>query len=130
MNIITIKNHVSDSLLSLGLTVRKATEINQDAGDYILMISNMLEQSENIPMGRKAQTVLTCDISCSSKEESTVQSVMAQVYELVTSQDFLVSFSPSVPVSTITVISTIDDIDPTSGINTLMITLQFNYLTR
>lgn len=130
MNLITIKNHVSDSLLSLGLTVRKATDINQDAGDYILMISNTLEQSENISMGRHSTSVLTMDISCSSKEETTVQSIMTQVYDLVTSKEFQVSFSPSIPVSTITIISTIDDLDPTSGINTLMITLQFNYLTR
>lgn len=130
MNIITIKNHVQDSFFSLGLIVRKATNINQDAGDYILMVSNLLEQSEPVPMGRHTQSVLTFDISCTSKEESIVQDIMQKVYDLVTSPEFLVSFSPVIPVSTITVISTVDDLDPTSGINTMMITLQINYITR
>lgn len=132
MNLITIKNHVSDSLFSLGLEVRKATTINQDAGDYILVLTNLLEQNENIPMGTKNYSTLTMDIMCSSKSESEVQGVIQQVYDLVTSTNFHTSFinQKNINVSSITVTQVADDLDPTSGINTMMLTIQMNYISR
>lgn len=132
MNLITIKNHVSDSLFSLGLEVRKATTINQDAGDYILVLTNLLEQNENIPMGTKNYSTLTMDIMCSSKSESEVQGVIQQVYDLVTSTNFHTSFitEKNINVSSITVTQIADDIDPASGINTMMLTIQMNYISR
>ncbi|USL56763.1 hypothetical protein IAQ00_13675 [Pantoea ananatis] len=132
MNLITIKNHVSDSLFSLGLVVRKATTINQDAGDYILVLTNLLEQNENIPMGTKNYSTLTMDIMCSSKSESEVQGVIQQVYDLVSSINFQKSFitEKNINVSSITVTQIADDLDPTSGINTMMLTIQMNYISR
>lgn len=132
MNLITIKNHVSDSFFSLGLEVRKATTINQDAYEYILVLTNLLEQNLNIPMGTSNYSTLTMDIMCTSKDEDTVQDVMTQVYELVRSTDFQKSFSTEkqINVSTITVISIAEDTDPTSGINTMMLTIQLNYISR
>lgn len=132
MNIIKIKNHVSGSLSSLGLTVRKATTINQDAAEYILVLTNLLEQNENIPMNRAAYSVLTMDILCTGKSEEKNQEVMGQVYDLFNSSDFQKSFSTTlgIPVSTITCQQIAEDTDPTSGINTLMITISMNYLNR
>lgn len=132
MNLIKIKNHVSDSLFSLGLDVRKATTINQDAAEYILVLTNLLEQNENIPMGTKNYSTLTMDIVCTAKDESTVQDVMTQIYDLVRSVDFHKSFSTelNISVSTITVISVTEDTDSTSGINTMMLTIQLNYISR
>ncbi|MCW6030170.1 hypothetical protein [Pantoea sp. JK] len=132
MNLIKIKNHVSDSLFSLGLEVRKATSINQDAAEYILVFSNLLEQNENIPLGTKNYSTLTMDIACTSKDESTVQDVMTQIYDLVRNVDFQKSFSTEldISVSTITVISITEDTDTTSGINTMMLTIQLNYISR
>jgi len=132
MNILKIKNHVSDSLFSLGLQVRKATTINQDAADYILVITNLLEQNENIAMGNSAYSTLTFDIVCTSKEEQTVKEVMTSIYDHVRDVDFQKSFSTDidVQVGTVTIISIAEDTDPTSGINTLMLTIQLNYITR
>lgn len=132
MNLINIKNHVSDSFFSLGLQVRKATTINQDAAEYILVLTNLLEQNENIPMGNKNYSTLTMDIACTSKDESTVQDVMTQIYDLVRTVDFQKSFKTEldVSVSTITVISITEDTDTTSGINTMMLTIQLNYISR
>lgn len=132
MNLINIKNHVSDSLFSLGLQVRKATTINQDAAEYILVLTNLLEQNENIPFGTQNYSTLTMDIACTSKDESTVQEVMTQIYDLVRTVDFQKSFKTEldISVSTITVISITEDTDSTSGINTMMLTIQFNYISR
>jgi len=132
MNLIKIKNHVSDSLFSLGLQVRKAETINQDAGEYILILTNLLEQNENIPFGIQNYSSLTMDIACTSKDESKVQDVMVQVYDLVRTVDFQRSFSTElqINVSTITVLSIAEDTDTTSGINTLMLTVQMNYISR
>ncbi|MGX9273509.1 hypothetical protein [Pantoea dispersa] len=132
MNLINIKNHVSDSFFSLGLQVRKATTINQDAAEYILVLTNLLEQNENIPMGTKNYSTLTMDIACTSKDESTVQDVMTQIYDLVRTVDFQKSFKTEldISVSAITVISITEDTDTISGINTMMLTIQFNYISR
>ncbi|WP_182058454.1 hypothetical protein [Pantoea sp. ME81] len=132
MNLITIKNHVSDSLFSLGFQVRKATTINQDAAEYILVLTNLLEQNENIPMGVQNYSTLTMDVMCTSKDESKVQEVMTTVYDHVRTVDFLKSFvtEKQINVSTITVSSIADDTDVTSGINTLMLTIQMNYISR
>jgi hypothetical protein len=132
MNLITIKNHVSDSLFSLGFQVRKATTINQDAAEYILVLTNLLEQNENIPMGVQNYSTLTMDVMCTSKDESKVQEVMTAVYDHVRTVDFLKSFvtEKQISVSTITVSSIADDTDVTSGINTLMLTIQMNYMSR
>lgn len=132
MNLIKIKNHVSDSLFSLGLQVRKAETINQDAGEYILVLTNLLEQNENIPFGTQNYSSLTMDIACTSKDESKVQDVMTQIYDLVRTVDFQKSFSTElqINVSTITVLSIAEDTDTTSGINTLMLTIQMNYISR
>lgn len=132
MNLIKIKNHVRDSLFSLGFQVRKATTINQDAADYILVITNLLEQNENIAMGNSAYSTLTLDIVCTSKDESTVQDTMSAIHDYVRSDDFNKSFvtTQDIAVSTITVIAVADDTDTTSGINTMMLTLQLNYITR
>lgn len=131
MNLITIKNHVSDSLFSLGFQVRKATTINQDAAEYILILTNFLEQSENISMGNSAYSTLTFDIVCTSKDEQTVQNTMDTIYNHVRDVEFQKSFAASdIHISTVTVISIADDTDTTSGINTMMLTLQLNYITR
>lgn len=132
MNLINIKNHVSDSFFLLGLQVRKATTINQDAAEYILVLTNLLEQNENIPMGTKNYSTLTMDIACTSKDESTVQDVMTQIYDLVRTVDFQKSFKTEldISVSAITVISITEDTDTISGINTMMLTIQFNYISR
>jgi hypothetical protein len=132
MNLITIKNHVSDSLFSLGFQVRKATTINQDAAEYILVLTNLLEQNENIPMGVQNYSTLTMDIMCTSKDETKVQEVMTVIYEHIRSVDFLKSFvtDKQINVSTITVSSIAEDTDTTSGINTLMLTIQMNYISR
>lgn len=132
MNLINIKNHVSDSFFSLGLQVRKATTINQDAAEYILVLTNLLEKNENIPMGNKNYSTLTMDIACTSKDESTVQDVMTQIYDLVRTVDFQKSFKTEldISVSAITVISITEDTDTISGINTMMLTIQFNYISR
>lgn len=132
MNLIKIKNHVSDSLFSLGLKVRKAETINQDAGEYILVLTNLLEQNENIPFGTQNYSSLTMDIACTSKDESKVQDVMTQIYDLVRTVDFQKSFSTElqINVSTITVLSIAEETDTTSGINTLMLTIQMNYISR
>lgn len=131
MNLITIKNHVSDSLFSLGFQVRKATTINQDAAEYILVLTNFLEQNENISMGNSAYSTLTFDIVCTSKDEQTVQNTMDTIYNHVRDVEFQKSFAASdIHISTVTVISIADDTDTTSGINTMMLTLQLNYITR
>ena len=132
MNIIKIKNHVSDSLFSLGINVRKATTINQDAGEYILVITNLLEQNENIPMGNSTYSTLTFDIACTSKEEQTLHDVMNSIYDHVQGMDFQRSFSTDIDVhvSTLTIISIAEDTDTTTGINTMMLTVQLNYITR
>lgn len=132
MNLINIKNHVSDFFFSLGLQVRKATTINQDAAEYILVLTNLLEQNENIPMGTKNYSTLTMDIACTSKDEITVHDVMTQIYDLVRTVDFQKSFKTEldISVSAITVISITEDTDTISGINTMMLTIQFNYISR
>lgn len=132
MNLIKIKNHVHDSLFSLGFQVRKATTINQDAADYILVITNLLEQNENIAMGNSTYSSLTLDIVCTSKDETTVQDVMTQIYDYVRTDDFSKSFvtQQDIAVSTVTIISIADDTDTTSGINTMMLTIQLNYISR
>ncbi|HHD2919848.1 hypothetical protein ACO1ZG_16260 [Enterobacter kobei] len=131
MNLITIKNHVSDSLFSLGFQVRKATTINQDAAEYILVLNNFLETNENISMGNSAYSTLTFDIVCTSKDEQTVQNTMDTIYNHVRDVEFQKSFAASdIHISTVTVISIADDTDTTSGINTMMLTLQLNYITR
>ncbi|KNC14306.1 hypothetical protein AC790_08910 [Pantoea sp. RIT-PI-b] len=132
MNLITIKNHISDSLFSLGFQVRKATTINQDAAEYILILTNLLEQNENIPMGVQNYSTLTMNVICTSKDESKVQGVMTAVYDHVRTSDFLKSFvtEKQINVSTITVSSIAEDTDTTSGINTLMLTIQMNYISR
>ena len=132
MNLIQIKNHVSDSLFLLGLEVRKATTINQDAGEYILVLTNLLEQNENIPMGTKNYSTLTMDVMCTSKSEEKVQEVMRQVYDLLRTANFQKSFitSANINVSTIIVTQIAEETDPTSGINTMMLTIQLNYISR
>lgn len=131
MNLITIKNHVRDSLFSLGFQVRKATTINQDAAEYILILTNFLEQNLNISMGNSAYSTLTFDIVCTSKDEQTVQDTMDTIYNHVRDVEFQKSFAASdIHISTVTVISIADDTDTTSGINTMMLTLQLNYITR
>lgn len=132
MNLIAIKNHVSDSLFSLGFQVRKATTINQDAADYILVITNLLEQNENIAMGKSSYSTLTFDIACTSKEEQTLHDVMNSIYDHVRGVDFQNSFSTDIDVhvSTLTIISIAEDTDTTTGINTMMLTIQLNYITR
>lgn len=132
MNLLTIKNHISDSLFSLGFQVRKATTINQDAAEYILVLTNLLEQNENIPMGVQNYSTLTMDIMCTAKDESKVQEVMTTIYDHVRTSDFLKSFvtEKQIPVSTITVSSIAEDTDQISGINTLMLTIQMNYISR
>lgn len=132
MNLIKIKNHVHDSLFSLGFQVRKATTINQDAADYILVITNLLEQNENIAMGNSTYSTLTLDIVCTSKDETTVQDVMSQIYDYVRTDDFSKGFvtQQDIAVSTVTIISIADDTDTTSGINTMMLTIQLNYISR
>lgn len=132
MNLITIKNHISDSLFSLGFQVRKATTINQDAAEYILVLTNLLEQNENIPMGTKNYSTLILDIMCTSKDETKVHEVMTTIYDYIRTVDFQKSFvnEKQINVSTITVISIAEETDQTSGINTMMLTIQLNYISR
>jgi hypothetical protein len=129
MNLIKIKNHVSDSLSSLGLTIRRGLTVNQDIADYIFILTNFLEVNDKPTLGNFSQSTLTFDMLCTSKDETTLQETMTLAYDMITSQEYKVSLSSAVPITTITINQNAEDTDPSTGINTMIITVQLQYIT-
>lgn len=132
MNISIIKNHVSDLFVSVGLKVRKANKTNiQTSGDYILMISNVTEQYEQIDYSTRHSVILTMDVLVTSQSESNAQTIMDKVHEVLFSTDLITGLlDKGVNVSSLKVLSVVDDTEPDTAINTIMTTCQFNYIAR
>ncbi|KEA51866.1 hypothetical protein DT73_13105 [Mangrovibacter sp. MFB070] len=124
MNIITIKNHVYDLLSSDGLVIREPLKQQEDRS-YALLITNITEQrQDNFSKIQNAQCQM--DISCTSKSATDCLTIMNQVVSIV-NQPFVIE---GVNVSSNSIVSSTEDIDPVSGINTIMLTVQINYITR
>jgi len=132
MNISTIKNHVSSLFSFSGLKVRKATKTNsQTFNDYILMISNVTEQYEQLEYSNHHSVMLTMDVLVSSNSESTAQATMVKVHELLFSTDLIIGLlDKGINVSTVKLLSVVDDNDPDTAINTIMTTCQITYIAR
>lgn len=132
MNISTIKNHVSSLFSFSGLKVRKATKTNsQTFNDYILMISNVTEQYEQLEYSNHHSVMLTMDVLVSSNSESTAQSTMDKVHELLLGADLIIGLlDKGINVSTVKLLSVVDDNDPDTAINTIMTTCQITYIAR
>ncbi|MFG0800791.1 hypothetical protein [Leclercia sp. GLN_9] len=132
MNISTIKNHVSSLFSFSGLKVRKATKTNsQTFNDYILMISNVTEQYEQLEYSNHHSVMLTMDVLVTSNSESTAQATMDKVHELLFSTDLIIGLlDKGINVSTVKLLSVVDDNDPDTAINTIMTTCQITYIAR
>lgn len=132
MNISTIKNHVSSLFSFSGLKVRKATKTNsQTFNDYILMISNVTEQYEQLEYSNHHSVMLTMDVLVTSNSESTAQATMDKVHDLLFSTDLIIGLlDKGINVSTVKLLSVVDDNDPDTAINTIMTTCQITYIAR
>lgn len=132
MNISIIKNHVSSLFVSNGLKVRKAAKTNtQTANDYILMISNVTEQYEQLEYSNRHSVMLTMDVLVTSQSESTAQQTMTKVQEVLFSTELITGLlEKGINVSSLKLISVADDNDPDTAINTIMTTWQINYIAR
>lgn len=132
MNISIIKNHVSDLFVSGGLKVRKANKTNiQTSGDYILMISNVTEQYEQMDYSTRHSVILTMDVLVTSQSESNAQTMMDKVHSVLFSTDLITGLlDKGVNVSSLKVLSVVDDTDPDTAINTIMTTCQITYIAR
>jgi len=132
MNISIIKNHVSDLFVSVGLKVRKANKTNiQTSGDYILMISNVTEQYEQMDYSTRHSVILTMDVLVTSQSESNAQTIMDKVHSVLFSTDLITGLlDKGVNVSSLKVLSVVDDTDPDTAINTIMTTCQITYIAR
>lgn len=132
MNISIIKNHVSDLFVSVGLKVRKATKTNiQTSSDYILMISNVTEQYEQLEYSNHHSVILTMDVLVTSQSESKAQSTMDKVHEVLFNPDLITGLlDKEINVSTVKLLSVVDDNDPDTAINTIMTTCQITYIAR
>jgi len=132
MNISIIKNHVSSLFVSNGLKVRKAAKTNtQTANDYILMISNVTEQYEQLEYSNRHSVMLTMDVLVTSQSESTAQQTMTKVQEVLFSTELITGLlEKGINVSSLKLISVVDDNDPDTAINTIMTTCQINYIAR
>lgn len=132
MNISIIKNHVSDLFVSVGLKVRKATKTNiQTSSDYILMISNVTEQYEQLEYSNRHSVILTMDVLVTSQTESKAQSTMDKVHEVLFNPDLIAGLlDKRINISTVKLLSVVDDNDPDTAINTIMTTCQITYIAR
>lgn len=125
-----LKNLIVDSFFSLGLTVISPKTINADALPYILYLTNCTENNTDIPMGRSTNSQFTFDVICISKVVTDNQEIMQTVYDYLNSDQFILDAKNiDVNISSVTNMQTQDDFDPTSGLNTIVISMSVNYLT-
>ncbi|MGC0802069.1 hypothetical protein WKH50_19215 [Pantoea agglomerans] len=130
MILFKLKNLIVDSFSSLGLTVISPKTINSDALPYILYLTNCYENNTALPMGRNTTSEFTFDVVCTSKSVTDNQTVMQTVYDYITSEQFILDANViPVRISTVTNTQTQDDFDPTSGLNTIVISMSINYIT-
>lgn len=132
MNISIIKNHVSSLFSSSGLKVRKAAKTNtQTSSDYILMISNVTEQYEQLEYSNRHSVMLTMDVLVTSQSELKAQQTMTKVHEVLFSTELITGLlEQGINVSSLKLISVVDDNDPDTAINNIMATCQINYIAR
>lgn len=132
MNISIIKNHVSSLFSSSGLKVRKAAKTNsQTSSDYILMISNITEQYEQLEYSNRHSVMLTMDVLVTSQSELKAQQTMTKVHEVLFSTELISGLlEKGINISSLKLISVVDDNDPDTAINTIMTTCQINYIAR
>lgn len=132
MNISTIKNHVSSLFVSNGLKVRKAAKTNtQTSSDYILMISNLTEQYEQLEYSTRHSVMLTMDVLVTSQSELKAQQTMTKVHEVLFSTELITGLvEKGINVSSLKLLSVVDDTDPDTAINTIMSTVSITYLAR
>ncbi len=132
MNISIIKNHVSSLFLSSGLKVRKAAKTNsQSSNDYILMISNVTEQYEQLEYSTRHSVMMTMDVLITSQSESKAQQTMDSVHSVLFSTELVAGLlEKGINVSSLKLLSVVDDTDPDTAINTIMTTCQINYIAR
>lgn len=130
MNISTIKNHVSSLFVSNGLKVRKAAKTNtQTSSDYILMITNLTEQYEQLEYSTRHSVMLTMDVLVTSQSELKAQQTMTKVHSVLFSTELITGLlEKGINVSSLKLISIVDDLDVDTAINTLMVTIQISYL--
>jgi hypothetical protein len=130
MILFKLKNLIVDSFSSLGLTVISPKTINSDALPYILYLTNCYENNTALPMGRNTTSEFTFDVVCTSKSVTDNQTVMQTVYDYITSEQFILDANViPVRISTVTNTQTQDDFDPTTGLNTIVISMSVNYIT-
>lgn len=130
MILFKLKNLIVDSFSSLGLTVISPKTINSDALPYILYLTNCYENNTALPMGRNTTSEFTFDVVCTSKSVTDNQTVMQTVYDYITSEQFILDANViPVRISTVTITQTQDDFDPTTGLNTIVISMSVNYIT-
>jgi len=130
MILFQLKNLIVDSFSSLGLTVISPKTINSDALPYILYLTNCYENNTALPMGRNTTSEFTFDVVCTSKSVTDNQTVMQTVYDYITSEQFILDANViPVRISTVTNTQTQDDFDPTTGLNTIVISMSVNYIT-
>jgi len=132
MNISIIKNHVSSLFSSSGLKVRKAAKTNtQTSSDYILMISNVTEQYEQLEYSTRHSVMMTMDVLVTSQSESKAQQTMDKVHSVLFSTELVAGLlEKGINVSSLKLLSVVDDTDPDTAINTIMTTCQINYIAR
>ncbi|MBD1404341.1 hypothetical protein N4Q63_16095 [Leclercia adecarboxylata] len=132
MNISIIKNHVSSLFSSSGLKVRKAAKTNsQSSNDYILMISNVTEQYEQLEYSTRHSVMMTMDVLITSQSESKAQQTMDSVHSVLFSTELVAGLlEKGINVSSLKLLSVVDDTDPDTAINTIMTTCQINYIAR
>jgi len=129
MILFDIKNLIVGSFSSLGITVISPTNINSDALPYIFYVTNLTENGDNIQMGRNQNSTLTFDIMCTAKEADKVQSAIQKAYDYMMSQQFVLDAKDICTISTATNYQNQDDYDPTSGLNTVVLSMRLNYIT-
>lgn len=130
MILFKLKNLIVDSFSSLGLTVISPKTINSDALPYILYLTKCYENNTALPMGRNTTSEFTFDVVCTSKSVTDNQTVMQAVYDYITSEQFILDANViPVRISTVTNTQTQDDFDPTTGLNTIVISMSVNYIT-
>ncbi len=132
MNISIIKNHVSSLFSSSGLKVRKAAKANsQSSNDYILMISNVTEQYEQLEYSTRHSVMMTMDVLVTSQSELKAQQTMDSVHSVLFSTELVAGLlEKGINVSSLKLLSVVDDTDPDTAINTIMTTCQINYIAR
>lgn len=130
MILFKLKNLIVDSFYSLGLTVISPKTINADALPYILYLTNCYENNTALPMGRNTTSEFTFDVICTGKSFTENQTVMQTVYDYITSEQFITDANViPIRISSVTNNQTQDDFDPTTGLNTIVISMSINYIT-